>query len=91
MDGFYELFGTREIEHMRTLWNTLARPHQDYGAQLWGPSGDKGDLQAQEGPLRSFTKRFKGLKDLNYWQRLSEAKIANYHRRLERYKIFLYF
>ena len=29
-----QTFYTREIEHMRTLWITLARPHQDYGAQL---------------------------------------------------------
>ena len=51
-------FRTRNSDHLRKLWNTLARPHQDYGAQLWGPSGDKMDLQAQEGPLRSFTKNF---------------------------------
>ena len=66
----------------------MARPHQDYGAQLWGPSGDKMDLQAQEGPLRSFTKKFKDLRELNYWQRLKEAKMNSYQRRLERYKIF---
>ena len=84
-------FRTREINHLRTLWNTLARPHQDYGAQLWGPAGDKGDIQAQEGPLRAFTKRFKGLKDLNYWQRLKVSNMNSYQRRLERYKLFYVF
>ena len=84
-------FRTREIYHLHTLWNSLVRPHQDYGAQLWGPAGDKGDLQAQEGPLRAFTKRFKGLKDLNYWQRLKASNMNSYHRRLERYKIFYIF
>ncbi len=78
---------TREVTHLRTLWKTLARPHQDYASQLWSPVGSPGDLLAQETPLRAFSKRFRGFHGLHYWDRLSSACLLSTERRQERYKI----
>ena len=45
------------------------------------------ELEAQELPLRQFTRRFKGFSDLNYWQRLAASKLQSRERRTERYRI----
>ena len=81
-------FQSRDKVVLRTLWKSLCQPHQDYGAQIWGPVGNKADLVAQEGPLRNYTKQFNGYKELNYWQRLSEAKLFSSERRNERFKLW---
>ena len=51
---------------MKTLWKTLIVPIQDYASLLWAPIKEKGDLKAQETPLRQFSRRVKGIKNLNY-------------------------
>ena len=45
------------------------------------------ELEAQELPLRQFTRRFKGFSYLNYWQRLATSKLQSRERRTERYRI----
>jgi hypothetical protein len=80
-------FRSRDLLTMRTLWNSLVRPHQDYCSQLWSPVGLVGDILEQEAPLRSFTRRIRGFSSLNYWERLAAASLYSTERRQERYKI----
>jgi hypothetical protein len=80
-------FRSRDLHTMRTLWNTLVRPHQDYCSQLWSPVGLAGDILEQEAPLRAFTRRIRGFSLLNYWERLAAASLYSTERRQERYKI----
>ena len=47
----------------------------DYGSLLWSPVAQKGDLKFQEGPLRTFTKRGKGMYKLNYWEHLEVFRL----------------
>ena len=42
-----------------------------------------------ETPVRAFTRKFKGLKDLNYWERLEFLKLYSSERRRERFIIIL--
>ena len=58
-----------------------------YGSVLWSPVGQKGDLEFQEGPLRTFTKRGKGMYKLNYWEQLEVFRLLSIERRTERQKI----
>jgi ribonuclease P/MRP protein subunit RPP40 len=84
-------FRSRDLTTMRTLWNSLVRPHQDYCSQLWSPVGLVGDLLEQEAPLRSFSRRIRGFSELNYWERLAAASLYSSERRQERYKILYAF
>ena len=43
--------------------------------------------QKVEDIQRNFTRRFAGLQNLNYWQRLSKLKLLSLQRRRERYMI----
>jgi hypothetical protein len=74
------VFKSRDMGLLRTLWKSLIRPHQDYASQLWAPVGLVGDLAAQEVPLRSFTRRMGGMRGLNYWERLVQAKLLSSER-----------
>ena len=80
-------FRGRSIPLMRTLWTALVRPHQDYGSQVWAPSGQPGDLRAQESPLRAFTKRMANLHHLHYWDRLLACGLSSTERRQDRYRV----
>ena len=80
-------FYTREISIMRMLYKTLAQPHIDYGALLWYPTGNVGQMGAIEGPLRAFTPRMKGCNNMNYWQRLKHTGMNSCERRIERFKL----
>ena len=80
-------FKSRDPGLLKTLWKSLAQPHQDYASQLWYPVGKTGELAWQEKPLRMLTRRMKGLHGMNYWERLSHMKLQSSERRSERYKI----
>ena len=80
-------FYSREPALLKTLWQSLAQPYQDYASQLWFPVGNTGDIAWQEKPLRMLTRRMKGLRGLNYWERLSQMKMLSSERRSERYKL----
>jgi hypothetical protein len=80
-------FKCRDLNFMKTLWRSVIQPHQDYCSQLWSPVGRQCDLEAQEGPLRAFSKRTNGLHELCYWDRLQLLGVSSVERRSERYKI----
>ena len=80
-------FRTRNIEHMRFLWKSIIQSTQDYGNIVWAPVGIKCDMIAQEGPLRQFSKKVKGLWELDYWTRLKKLKMNSIERRVERFRI----
>ena len=80
-------FRSRSPGLMRTLWRTLVQPHQDYASQLWAPVGRLGDIQAQEAPLRAFTKKIWGYHDIPYNERLQKLNMLSTERRQERYRI----
>ena len=71
---------------MRTLWCTLVRPHQDYASQLWAPVASLPAIRDQESPLRAFTKRVAGFRDLHYWERLALSGLSSTERRVDRYR-----
>ena len=80
-------FMNREVKFLRTLWNSLAQPHMDYGSILWAPVRNKTELLAAESPLRMLTRMARGCSELNYWERLKVFKLYSNQRRMERYKI----
>ena len=73
---------------MKQLWKSLIQPVQDYGSIIWTPCNEKGELRAQEEPLRQFSRRIKGLENQNYWQRLNRLRLLSSERRNERYRLF---
>ena len=80
-------FVSREKSIMRQLWRSMIQPVQDYASLIWAPVDSKTDLQAQEGPLRAFSRRVSGTDNLNYWQRLSLLKLQSIERRMERFRL----
>ena len=52
-------FKSRDPGLLKTLWQTLAQPYQDYANQLWYPFGKTGDLAWQEKLLKMLTRRMK--------------------------------
>ena len=64
---------------------------QDYASQLWSPVDLQEDLQIQEAPLRSFTKRVWGLQGIPYWESLQSLRLLSCERRQERYKVLYTF
>lgn len=77
-------FRSREQEVMLALWKALIQPVLDYCSQLWSPH-KKGDIQELESVQRAFTRTIKGMKGLNYWQRLQKLGLYSQQRRRERY------
>ena len=80
-------FRTRDMVTLRTLWVSLVRPHQDYVNLLWAPARVASQLRVQEAPLRAFTKRMAGLKDLHYWDRLALARMYSTERRVDCFRV----
>ena len=78
-------FTTRKLKIMLTLWKALVQPTLDYCSQLWSPH-KKGDIQQLEVVQRLFTKQIRGLRDLNYWDRLKELGLCSQPRRWDRYR-----
>ena len=83
-------FITRESEPLLSLFKSLVIPITDYGSMIWNPSKRK-DIQAIEKIQRNFTKRIKGLSDLDYYQRLKYLNIYSMERRRERYELLYIF
>ena len=79
-------FYSRNQTFLRHMWNTLVQPHLDYCGQLWAPS-DGGELEKQEGLMRSFTSKIPSIKHMNYWERLLALRLNSQQRRIERYRI----
>ena len=79
-------FWRRSRSTMLTIFKTLIQPKFDYCSQLYSPT--KQDLINKiESVQRNFTSNIIGLKDLDYWTRLSELRLFSQERRRERYII----
>ena len=79
-------FKSRNQEIMLTLWKSLVIPHFDYCSQLYSPSRVS-EIQQLEMVQRSFLRKIKGTKSLNYWEQLKKLKVSSLERRRERYQI----
>ena len=77
-------FTTRKPEILATLWRSLVQPNLDYCSQLWSPVDLPGPLREMEEPLKAYTRRIIGCKDLNYWERLKKLRMSSIQRRFER-------
>ena len=82
----FRTFKDRNVDFLRRIWRSVIQPHQDYCCPLWAPYYTKGDLLNQEGPLRAFTKRAWGLREVMYWDRLKKFKLMSMQRRVQRYR-----
>ena len=79
-------FKDRTILTMITLFKSLVRCKLEYCCPLWDPSKIS-DIQTLENIQKQFTKRIKGLSELDYWERLNKLKLMSLQRRRERYII----
>ena len=68
---------------MMTLFNSLVRPLLEYCPEVWNPYKMK-NISAVEQIQRTFTSKIRGIKHLNYWERLAELNILSLQRRRER-------
>ncbi|XP_076044744.1 uncharacterized protein LOC143027351 [Oratosquilla oratoria] len=78
-------FSSREVQVMLTLWKALIQPILDYCSQLWSPH-KRGDIQKLEAVQRNYTRHIRGMKDLNYWDRLEVLGLYSQQRRRERFR-----
>ena len=82
----FRSFSTNNIQFGRKMWKTYIQGTLDYGSQIWGPIKDS-QLSRLESLQKSFFSRIKGLKDLDYWERLRELKLYSVQRRFDRYAV----
>ena len=80
------MFKNRSTSVMLQLYKSLVRCRVEYSCPLWNPL-KVDNSQKVEDIQRNFTRRFAGLQNLNYWQRLSKLKLLSLQRRRERYMI----
>ncbi|XP_076054408.1 uncharacterized protein LOC143033093 [Oratosquilla oratoria] len=73
-------FSIREPKIMLTLWNTMIQPLLDYCSQLWSPH-KRGEIQQLEAVQRSYTRQIRGMRDLNYYERLKKLGLYSQQRR----------
>ena len=77
------VFHSREQYVMITLFKSLIRAKLEYCCEVWNPHLLK-DIRRIEQVQRSFTVKIKGLKELDYWERLDKLKIRSLQRRREK-------
>ena len=82
----FRTFRVRSVRVMMTLWKSLVQSKLDYCSQLWSPADAK-TINLLENIQRQFTARIYGMRDKDYWERLSELKLYSQERRRERYAI----
>ena len=73
---------------MKTLLQSLINPILDYCSPLYNPQSIALKMKL-ETPIRSFTRKFKGLQTYDYWERLQILKLLSAERRRERFIIIL--
>ena len=73
---------------MLTILRSLIQPRLDYCSQLWSPR-DQGSINRLEQVQRNFISQIRDntLKELNYWEKLSNLRVYSQERRRERYQI----
>merc|ERR1712198_395255 len=75
---------------MLKLFNTYIRGRLEYCCPVWSPSEKaQGEINEIERIQKSFTNRIRGMKRLDYHQRLKELELYSLERRRERYLIIL--
>ena len=77
------VFYSRDKNTMLTLFNSLVRSKLEYCCEIWSPHLIK-NINTIEKIQSSFTYRIEGMKELNYWDRLSTLNIMSLQRRRER-------
>ena len=80
------VFRDRSKPVMLQLYKSLIRSRVEYCCPLWNPT-KIADIQSIESIQRQFTRRIRGFKDTNYWDRLKELRLCSLQRRRERYMI----
>ena len=80
------VFRDRSKTVMLQLYKSLVRSRVEYCCPLWNPI-KIADIQSIESIQRQFTRRIRGLKDTNYWERLKALNLCSLQRRRERYMI----
>ena len=79
-----------DCESLPTLYNSLVRPHLEYGNVIWGPFY-KEDIKALERVQKRATKLIPKLRDMAYEDRLRELKLPSLmHRRRRGDMILVY-
>ena len=73
---------------MLTVLRSLVQPRLDYCSQLWSPR-DQASINMLERVQRQFISQIRdmSLKELNYWEKLSQLRVYSQERRRERYQI----
>ena len=79
-------FYCRKQHFMKSIYKTIISPHIDYCSQLWMPTKATGILTVEK-LQKDFFNKVPALKDLNYWEQLTELKMLSIQRRQERYRI----
>ena len=83
-------FITRDEIPLMTLFRSIVQPIIDYCSVVWSPYKKK-EICEIEQIQRNFTKKIKGMENLEYHERLKKLKIYSCERRRERYDILYAF
>ena len=77
MAGIFQINITHKIKDiMIPLYKALVRPSLEYAVSVWCPYKKK-HIKQLEDVQRNFTKRIKGMKDLDYQERLKKLKLPS--------------
>ena len=79
-------FGIRERETMLLLYKAHVRPHFDYGSVIWSPT-ERQDIRKIERVQAAYTKKIKGMENLDYYERLEQLNLHSMERRRDRYYV----
>ena len=79
-------FRSREEAPMKALLKSLIIPKLDYCSPLINPKSET-YKRKMETPLRAFTRKIRGMKELTYWERLQKLNMYSIERRRERFCI----
>ena len=82
----FRTFRARSAKVLLTVWRSLVQSKLDYCSQLWSPS-DAATINKLEEIQRKFTSRVAGMKNMDYWERLSKLNLYSQERRRERYAV----
>ena len=80
-------FQTREAETLRTVWMSLVGSIQDYGLILFLPANSVTACNKLNQPLKAFSRKIQGMKDLEFPERLRKLELMSTGRRAEYLKI----
>ena len=79
-------FSTREKEPMLKMFNTYIKSKMEYCCIVWSPVNQKWIYELEK-IQKNFTKKIKGMEELNYHERLKKLNMYSLERRRERYMI----